>query len=137
MLVWFLQRKMLWIFFALQRTSEGGQREGIEAKSQERFLRYFAVIAFAKGPRKLPRPSRIMFKSIRIHGVKALGLDPRELWFHLYQGLDGLLYDHKSETDRKTAVLIDTNKDYADFVTHKPLVLCDDIRVCFYAPKKK
>jgi protein-tyrosine phosphatase len=27
-------------FFALRRTSEKGEREGIEAKSQERFVRY-------------------------------------------------------------------------------------------------
>lgn len=127
-------------FFANRRTSEKGEREGIEAKSQERFVRYIGAICAAKGAlyRQLPRAHPLTIKSIRVHGVSLIHSDPLLMWFCMYQGMMNRLYDHKDEVNRESVVIHNKDMDYADFLFgQKAMIITNDIRIAFHIPKVK
>jgi len=121
--------------FANQRTSESGQREGVEAKSQERFVHYLATLL--KPSPHLPPSVTLSLKFIRVHAVAPIAEKPSYLWFVVYQGFCHSIYDHSAEVaDRKDSIIVD-NQGFADFFPSRRVDLTNDIRLAFYRPKVK
>lgn len=137
------KESMSW--FAARRTVRDDDKEGVEARSQVRYIQYMERLMKEFSTSGKPRselvepngPNRAIIK-LRVIGIKYIMKNFGPLSFKISKGLHGVQYEGTKEDCQPNPELQSSQEfDFLEFRPKTPIVVHDDVKVDFYTNESK
>jgi len=128
------------LYFASRRSKDIDDTEGVEARSQKRYISYMARLVkehqdTGKSITELSPPKGPTRKILRIRVIGIANIKHRfnTPWFQVSKGLHGTQYKgHRYDCQVNHSLHTGREHNFCDFIPHTPLEVQDDVKVAFY-----